>query len=104
MKRWSRLAVTLALTWAALGTALGADSPPRVVTFARGLVHPWSLAFLPDGSLLVTERPGRLRRVSADGTSLSPPIAGVPAVDAAGQGGLFEVLPADQEFATGVVY
>ena len=99
MRRWSRLAVTLTLSWAALGTALGADSPPRVVTIARGLVHPWSLAFLPDGSLLVTERPGRLRRVSADGTSLSPPIAGVPAVDAAGQGGLFEVLPAE-DFAT----
>ncbi len=81
------------------GAARSADAPLRVTTVAGGLVHPWSLAFLPDGSLLVTERPGRLRHVSADGAKLSPPIAGVPAVDAVGQGGLFEVLLAE-EFAT----
>ena len=40
----------------------------RVETIARGLVHPWGLAFLPDGQMLVTERPGRLRLVSRDGT------------------------------------
>jgi len=57
---------------------------------AGGLVHPWGLAFLPDGTMLVTERPGRLRRVSADG-SLSKPIAGVPTVFAEGQGGLLDV-------------
>ncbi|MDP2006990.1 MAG: PQQ-dependent sugar dehydrogenase [Rubrivivax sp.] len=70
--------------------------PLRATTLASGLVNPWSLAFLPDGRLLVTERPGRLRLVSADGRSVSPAIAGVPAVDAAGQGGLFDVaLAAD---------
>jgi|CXWL01.1.fsa_nt_gi glucose/arabinose dehydrogenase len=82
------------------GCDAGAATPPgparplRVATVASGLNHPWSLAFLPDGRMLVTERPGRLRLVSADGTTVSAPIAGVPAVDAAGQGGLFEVAVA----------
>jgi glucose/arabinose dehydrogenase len=63
----------------------------RVDTLATGLEHPWSVALLPDGSFLVTERPGRLRRVSATGT-LSAPIAGVPEVWARGQGGLLDVV------------
>ncbi|MBL8235164.1 MAG: PQQ-dependent sugar dehydrogenase, partial [Bryobacterales bacterium] len=67
--------------------------PLRTVTVASGLSHPWSLAFLPDGRMLVTERDGRLRVVSAAG-ALSPPVAGLPRVDAQGQGGLFDVLPA----------
>ena len=62
----------------------------RVETVARGLEHPWGMAFLPDGRLLVTERPGRLRIVAADGT-LSPPLSGVPAVADQGQGGLLDV-------------
>lgn len=62
-----------------------------VVTVAEGLVNPWSLAFLPGGKMLVTERPGRLRVVGADGT-LSAPVAGLPAVDARGQGGLLDVV------------
>jgi len=62
----------------------------RVTTFATGLEHPWGAAFLPDGSLLVTERPGRLRRVTPDGR-VSAPIGGVPQVDAAGQGGLLDI-------------
>jgi len=62
----------------------------RAETVARGLEHPWGLAFLPDGRMLVTERPGRVRIVSADGT-LSPPLGGVPAVHARGQGGLLDV-------------
>lgn len=61
-----------------------------VRTIAGGLVHPWSVAFLPDGDMLVSERPGRLRIVGADGT-LGPAIAGLPAVDARGQGGLLDV-------------
>lgn len=61
----------------------------RVVTVANGLVHPWGLAFLPDGSMLVTERPGRLRHVTAG--TVGGPISGVPAVDARGQGGLLDV-------------
>ncbi len=62
----------------------------KVVEVASGLQNPWSLAFLPDGRMLVTERPGRLRLVSAQGT-LSAPIEGVPAVHARGQGGLLDV-------------
>jgi glucose/arabinose dehydrogenase len=62
-----------------------------VVTVSEGLVNPWGLAFLPDGRMLVTERPGRLRIVSADGKQMSEPVAGLPAVDARGQGGLLDV-------------
>jgi glucose/arabinose dehydrogenase len=57
---------------------------------ATGLQHPWGLAFLPDGHLLVTERPGRLR-VIAPGGSKSEPVAGVPRVAVGGQGGLLDV-------------
>ncbi|GHD60561.1 PQQ-dependent sugar dehydrogenase [Jeongeupia chitinilytica] len=59
-------------------------------TVARGLAHPWGLAFLPDGRMLVTERPGRLRIVTTSGV-VSPPVTGVPDVYAAGQGGLLDV-------------
>ncbi len=59
-------------------------------TVAKGLEHPWALAFLPDGRILVTERPGRLRIVAKDG-KLSAPLRGVPAVQAKGQGGLLDV-------------
>jgi aldose sugar dehydrogenase len=72
--------------------------PFKVETFAKGLVHPWGMAFLPDGRLLVTERPGRLRIIGKDG-KLSPPLAGVPKVYASGQGGLLDVQIAP-DFAT----
>ncbi len=62
-----------------------------VETVAGGLENPWGLAFLPDGRMLVTERPGRLRLVGADG-KLSAPIAGVPNVAGRGQGGLLDVV------------
>jgi glucose/arabinose dehydrogenase len=62
----------------------------KITPIAVGLSHPWSLAFLPDGRMLVTERPGRLRYVDTRG-GLSGPIAGVPAVFAEGQGGLLDV-------------
>jgi glucose/arabinose dehydrogenase len=61
-----------------------------VETVASGLEHPWGLAFLPDGRMLVTERPGRLRVVSPDGTR-SPALSGLPAIAARGQGGLLDV-------------
>lgn len=64
----------------------------QTVTVADGLEVPWSIAWLPDGDMLVTERPGRLRIVRG-GALLPEPVAGVPAVFAEGQGGLFEVLP-----------
>lgn len=69
----------------------------RTETVARGLVNPWALAFLPDGRMLVTERPGRLRIVSAGGM-LSEPLAGVPEVFARSQGGLLDVA-LDPNFA-----
>lgn len=58
---------------------------------ASGLVHPWGLAALPDGRWLVTEKPGRLRIVTAQG-QISAPVAGLPAVDTRGQGGLLDVI------------
>src|SRR5262245_56024011 len=64
--------------------------PGRQVDVARGLEHPWGLAFLPDGRMLVTERAGRLRIAGRDG-ELSEPLTGVPRVRAGGQGGLLDV-------------
>ena len=61
-----------------------------LITITAGLEHPWGIAFLPDGRVLVTERPGRLRIIERDGKA-GPPIAGVPPVDAKGQGGLLDV-------------
>jgi glucose/arabinose dehydrogenase len=69
---------------------------------AAGFENPWSLAFLPDGRLLVTERPGRLRLVR-DG-EVSPPIAGVPEVYARGQGGLFDVVLAPDFADSGTLF
>ena len=67
----------------------------RLVTVAYGLHHPWSVAFLPDGSYLVTERRGRLLHVSQDGETKTE-IKGVPQVKAEGQGGLLDVyVPSD---------
>lgn len=78
---------------------IAADTLPaaRLQTLATGLEHPWALAFLPEGGFLVTERPGRMRRVDAQGR-LGPPLAGLPEVAARGQGGLLDlVLDADFE-------
>ncbi|MDO4905119.1 MAG: PQQ-dependent sugar dehydrogenase [Lautropia sp.] len=74
------------------------DSPQRWQwdTIAAGLDHPWALAFLPDGSFLVTERSGSLRRINRGG-QLQPPIQGVPAVAAHGQGGLLDLV-LDKDF------
>jgi glucose/arabinose dehydrogenase len=70
----------------------------EAVTIAKGLVQPWSLAFLPDGRMLVTEKPGRLRIVTQNG-KLSPPLKGVPKVDDSGQGGLLDIA-LDRNFKT----
>ncbi|MGQ9369986.1 PQQ-dependent sugar dehydrogenase [Azospirillum sp. ST 5-10] len=64
--------------------------PVLVETVAKGLEHPWGMAFLPDGRMLVTERPGRLRVVTPQGV-VSSPVAGVPKVYARSQGGLLDV-------------
>jgi len=67
------------------------ETAVEVTTIAKGLEHPWALAFLPDGRMLVTERAGRLRYVTRDG-EVSEPIAGVPKVHAQGQGGLLDLV------------
>jgi aldose sugar dehydrogenase len=70
----------------------------QVETVVSGLVHPWGMAFLPDGRMLVTERPGTLRIVDSD-FNLSEPLSGVPEVLAQGQGGLLDVA-VDPDFAS----
>ena len=71
---------------------------PKVVVVAHGLVNPWGLAFLPEGRMLVTEKPGRMRIIGADG-KLGPPLPGLPRVAAEGQGGLLDVVT-DPRFAS----
>jgi glucose/arabinose dehydrogenase len=71
--------------------------PIQVETVVDGLQYPWAMAFMPDGRMLVTERPGRLRIVTPDG-KLSAPIAGLPKVFARGQGGLLDVI-VDRHFS-----
>lgn len=95
-----RSSITLACILAAgFGSSATAQDTQRVrtdkvevivETAARGLEHPWGLTFLPDGPMLVTERPGRLRIVSQDGT-LSEPVRGLPPIAARRQGGLLDV-------------
>lgn len=93
------LIVMLSLT-----ATTSADAPDyKVETFAEGISFPWSMAFLPDGSYLLTERGGQLRRISEHG-EVSEPIGGVPPVFARSQAGLFDVLP-DPDFAdNGLIY
>jgi glucose/arabinose dehydrogenase len=82
----------LLLAWLALGLAgAAAADEMRWTTVARGLEHPWAVAFLPDGRMLVTERPGRMRIVTPQG-HIGPPLAGLPPVDARAQGGLLDVV------------
>lgn len=66
------------------------SAPFKLSVLATGLVNPWAVEPLPDGSVLVTEKPGRMRIVSASG-ELGAPLAGLPPVDAKGQGGLLDV-------------
>jgi aldose sugar dehydrogenase len=84
--------------WPAGLLANPADVSPKAVTLTTGLVNPWALAFLPDGRFLVTERPGRMRIIGADGRQ-GPPLPGLPPVVAEGQGGLLDVV-LDPRFAS----
>ncbi|MDH3732529.1 MAG: PQQ-dependent sugar dehydrogenase [Gemmatimonadota bacterium] len=92
----SRTILTSLVFWGLAGPAAAQETYSsdlhdfRVVPVASGLEHPWSIAFLPSGDILATERPGRLR-VIRDGRLHPDPIAGVPDVRARGQGGLLEV-------------
>ncbi len=93
----------LILTGMMFAPYLAGASDVTVETIAEGLENPWSVAFLPDDRMLVTERPGRIRVIDANGLRAEP-LAGLPEVFASGQAGLFDVLPA-QDFAdTGIVF
>lgn len=94
---WTAAAIAAVFLAVIRPYAFGAATPKpdasvyRVDVVASGLEFPWSLAFLPDGRMLVTERPGRLRIIASDGT-LSAPLRGVPAVHSTRQGGLLDVV------------
>jgi glucose/arabinose dehydrogenase len=98
--------LALALSGPGAGSSTAAEAPVfeselhrfQVITVSRGLEHPWGLAFLPDGAMLVTERPGRLRLIR-DGVLDPAPVPGTPEVYAAGQGGLLDVA-LHPDFAT----
>lgn len=83
------LALTIAVCVQAAAPAFAQGL--RVETVAHGLEHPWAVAFLPDGRFLVTERPGRLRVVQANG-SVGAPLAGLPEIAPGGQGGLLDLV------------
>src|SRR6266567_927849 len=105
---WFTIAVLFAMHYSAQGQQqpIGVPVPPlgagpfvldtaeqhkiRVTVVTKGLVHPWSVAFLPDGSMLVTERPGRLR-VIRDGVLDPKPVSGVSDVRTKGNGGLMDI-------------
>ena len=98
------------LLCAATGGATAAESFAsekanfRVERIVSGLEHPWAVAFLPDGRYLVTERPGRLRLVEADGTLRREPVGGLPRIAPHGQGGLLDVALHPDFAANGWVY
>lgn len=92
-----RTAGSLACGLFLLVLTAAAQTPPRVQTLASGLQNPWGVAFLPKGRFLVTERPGRMRVLEADG-SVGAPLAGLPEIAAGGQGGLLDVVQ-DSGFA-----
>jgi aldose sugar dehydrogenase len=75
----------------ALVAITAAAQTPRFEVVAKGLEHPWAVAFIGDGQMLVTERPGRLRMVAPNG-ALGQPVQGLPAIDVRGQGGLLDVV------------
>ena len=98
-------AALLAFAALLLCTSLSAAATPayRIEVLATDVTFPWSIAFLPDGDYLITQRGGQLRHMSAAG-DLSPPLAGVPPVFARSQAGLFDVLPATDFASTRIVY
>ncbi|NBB68731.1 MAG: PQQ-dependent sugar dehydrogenase [Alphaproteobacteria bacterium] len=83
-------AVAPATAQEVITTVESSAGPIAVTEVTGGLVHPWGMDWLPDGRMVVTERPGRVRLVDADG-ALSAPLAGAPEVFAEGQGGMLDV-------------
>ncbi|HVF63008.1 MAG TPA: PQQ-dependent sugar dehydrogenase [Casimicrobiaceae bacterium] len=84
-------------------TPAAIDAPIHATRIASGLEHPWGLAFLPDGRMLVTEKPGRLRIVERDG-KIGAPLTGVPSVASGGQGGLLDVALSPRFASDRLVY
>ena len=97
LKRRQAMAAALAACLLAPVAPAAQATEPKVAVVANGLVNPWALAFLPDGRMLVTERPGRMRIATPDG-KLTAPLQGVPKIAASGQGGLLDVV-LDRSFA-----
>ncbi|MEI7597792.1 MAG: PQQ-dependent sugar dehydrogenase [Aestuariivirga sp.] len=85
-----RTVVASLLAFSLTSANAGAEANEMLETVVDGLDHPWSLAFLPDGTILVTERAGNLRTIGMD-RKLSEPISGLPEVAAVGQGGLLDI-------------
>lgn len=106
---YSALAFSAALLTATSASAAMTDAPKapatavKVEKIATGLVNAWSLQFLPDGRMLVTERPGRIRILTKDGEK-SEPVDGLPKVFASGQGGLLDIRLAKDFAETGTVF
>jgi glucose/arabinose dehydrogenase len=99
-------AAVLALGCSAAGgqTVTTEEHAFRVVRLIERLDHPWSLAFLPDGRMLITERPGRLRIVGKDFKLDPQPVSGLPAIAAHGQGGLLDIALHPRYSENGLVY
>ncbi|WP_116811373.1 PQQ-dependent sugar dehydrogenase [Steroidobacter cummioxidans] len=97
-----RVTVTIAMTLTCCVT-LANEAPYNIEVVAAGLEHPWTVAFLSDRQMLVTERPGRLRLIDERGLNETP-IAGMPPVFASGQGGLFDVLPSQDYESSQLIY
>ena len=98
--RYRRFVTPALVLTASIALATGAFAQPTagVDVVAADLENPWGVGFLPEGRFLVTERPGRLRIVAANGT-VAVPVAGLPRIEASGQGGLLDVQ-VDSGFAT----
>jgi glucose/arabinose dehydrogenase len=100
-------AVVSAISATAFAYQTKAPEAPRTAikttTVVEGLDSPWAMAFLGDGRIAVTEKPGRLRIVSADG-ALSDPVGGLPRIAEVGQGGLLDVEPGPDFATSGMIY
>lgn len=100
-------AMLLATSLPARAVQTKAPAAPKtavtVQSIAKGLNHPWGLQFLPDGRMVVSERAGPIRIVGRDG-KISPPIAGVPAADVRGQGGMLDVALAPDFVQSGLLF
>src|SRR5688572_3338145 len=98
------IAFTLAAATAGAQTITTEEHALRIVKLVERLEHPWGLAFLPDGRMLVTERAGRLRIVGKDFKLDPQPVQGLPAITPHGQGGLLDVALHPRHAENGLVY